>query len=190
MGEQQRASGTAGRHPGIRVGCRAEPEAEEGDQDDDPDADAEELDRRPGEEAEDDDDRKADGHGVRGPFSGRGSGGCGRLPVLSFNGPGDYRLRVHACGRDTAVDLVPDEVTEWYLIDEPETAPEPTAPAPPAIEALSDRPAVPVPAALIDHARKVAAEHHSRTGAPMDVTTLRARLGVPARMAEAIAAHL
>ncbi|WP_427168915.1 hypothetical protein ACQF4J_47740 (plasmid) [Streptomyces sp. C1-1] len=38
------------------------------------------------------------------------------LPVLSFNGPGDYRLRVHARGRDTAVDLAPDEVTEWYLI--------------------------------------------------------------------------
>ncbi|MEU9575558.1 hypothetical protein AB0D62_38180 [Streptomyces massasporeus] len=38
------------------------------------------------------------------------------LPVLSFNGPGDYRLRVHARGRDTAVDLTPEEVTEWYLI--------------------------------------------------------------------------
>ncbi|WP_405961309.1 hypothetical protein OG235_37245 [Streptomyces sp. NBC_00024] len=38
------------------------------------------------------------------------------LPVLSFNGPGSYRLRVHARGRDTAVDLAPDEVTEWYLI--------------------------------------------------------------------------
>ena len=74
--------------------------------------------------------------------------------------------------------------------DEPETAPEPPTPAPPAIEAPPDRPAVPVPAALIDHARKVAAEHHTRTGIPMDVTTLRARLGVPAPMAEAIAAHL
>jgi hypothetical protein len=38
------------------------------------------------------------------------------LPALSFNGPGDYRLRIHARGRDTAVDLAPDEVTEWYLI--------------------------------------------------------------------------
>ncbi|MET8102882.1 hypothetical protein ABZV29_41755 [Streptomyces sp. NPDC005236] len=38
------------------------------------------------------------------------------LPVLSCRGPGDYRLRVHARGRDTAVDLAPDEVTEWYLI--------------------------------------------------------------------------
>jgi hypothetical protein len=40
----------------------------------------------------------------------------GELPVLSFNGPGHYRLRVHARGRDTAVDLSPDEITEWYLI--------------------------------------------------------------------------
>ncbi|MGI5365146.1 hypothetical protein [Streptomyces iakyrus] len=38
------------------------------------------------------------------------------LPVLSFNGPGDYRLRIHAHGRDSAVDLAPNEVTEWYLI--------------------------------------------------------------------------
>ncbi|MCQ9129821.1 hypothetical protein [Streptomyces hilarionis] len=38
------------------------------------------------------------------------------LPVLSFAGPGDYRLRVHAKGRDTAFDLAPDEVTEWYLV--------------------------------------------------------------------------
>ncbi|MGW1539820.1 hypothetical protein ACWCPM_06070 [Streptomyces sp. NPDC002309] len=38
------------------------------------------------------------------------------LPVLSFTGPGNYRLRIHARGRDTAIDLAPDEVTEWYLI--------------------------------------------------------------------------
>ncbi|MFG2464862.1 DUF2637 domain-containing protein [Streptomyces canus] len=73
--------------------------------------------------------------------------------------------------------------------DEPETAPEP--PIRLAVEeAPPERPAVPVPAALIDHARKVAADHHTRTGTPMDVSTLRARLGVPAPMAEAIAAHL
>ncbi|MCZ0991775.1 hypothetical protein [Streptomyces diastatochromogenes] len=38
------------------------------------------------------------------------------LPVPSFDGPGDYRLRLHARGRDTAIDLAPDEITEWYLI--------------------------------------------------------------------------
>ncbi|MFD0312679.1 hypothetical protein [Streptomyces flavalbus] len=38
------------------------------------------------------------------------------LPVLSSSGPGEYRLRIHARGRDTTVDLAPDEITEWYLI--------------------------------------------------------------------------
>ncbi|MFK0156753.1 DUF2637 domain-containing protein [Streptomyces sp. NPDC090493] len=49
---------------------------------------------------------------------------------------------------------------------------------------------IPVPAALVAHARKVATEHHTRTGTPIDTPTLRARLGVPAPMAEAIAAQL
>ncbi|KUN87792.1 SpdA protein [Streptomyces bungoensis] len=72
---------------------------------------------------------------------------------------------------------------------EPETAP--AAPAQPeAVEAPPQHPPVPVPSALVTHARKVAAEHHARTGAPIDTMTLRARLGVPAPMAEAIAAHL
>ncbi len=47
------------------------------------------------------------------------------LPVLSSSGPGDYRLRIHARGRDTAVDLAPDEVAEWYLI---QAWPSPAAP--------------------------------------------------------------
>ncbi|MER5938669.1 DUF2637 domain-containing protein [Streptomyces sp. NPDC001928] len=51
-------------------------------------------------------------------------------------------------------------------------------------------PALPVPAALVEHARKVAAEHHTRTGTPIDTPTLRARLGVPVPMADAIAAQL
>ncbi|MGQ4477610.1 DUF2637 domain-containing protein [Streptomyces sp. SAS_276] len=73
--------------------------------------------------------------------------------------------------------------------DAPEPPPE--TPAQPAvIEAPPNRSAVPVPAALVEHARKVAAEHHTRTGIPIDTPTLRARLGVPAPMAEAIAAHL
>ncbi|MGW0513007.1 hypothetical protein ACWCPX_36685 [Streptomyces olivaceoviridis] len=38
------------------------------------------------------------------------------LPVLSFAGPCDYRPRVHARGRDTAIGLAPEEVTEWYLV--------------------------------------------------------------------------
>jgi hypothetical protein len=63
-------------------------------------------------------------------------------------------------------------------------------PEPPAREPTPVPPAVSVPAALVEHARKVAAEHQTRTGAVIDTPTLRARLGVPAPMAEAIAAHL
>jgi hypothetical protein len=74
--------------------------------------------------------------------------------------------------------------------DGPESIHEPPAPDPPAIEASPERPPVPVPAALIDHVRKVAAEHHTRTGTPIDTPTLRTRLGVPEPMAEAIAARL
>ena len=36
----------------------------------------------------------------------------------------------------------------------------------------------------------IAAEHHTRTGTAIDTPTLRARLGVPPPMAEAIAAQL
>lgn len=71
---------------------------------------------------------------------------------------------------------------------EPEAtpAPEPALPAPSA-----GTPAPPpVPVALVDHARKVADDHRARTGTPIDTDTLRARLGVPAPMADAIAAQL
>ncbi|MER5707337.1 DUF2637 domain-containing protein [Streptomyces sp. NPDC002122] len=61
---------------------------------------------------------------------------------------------------------------------------EPTPPVPAAA------PAAPVPAALVEHARKLAADHRTRTGHPIDTDTLRARLGVPAPMADAIAAQL
>ncbi|MEV6998516.1 DUF2637 domain-containing protein [Streptomyces sp. NPDC093982] len=48
----------------------------------------------------------------------------------------------------------------------------------------------PVPPALVDLARKVANEHRARTGTPIDTSTLRARLGVPVPLAEAIATQL
>ncbi|MFJ4812021.1 DUF2637 domain-containing protein [Streptomyces longwoodensis] len=76
--------------------------------------------------------------------------------------------------------------------DAPVSAPEPSAP--PAVEsAPAPLPAslpVPVPVALVEHARKVAAEHHARTGTAIDTPTLRARLGVPPPMADAIVAQL
>ncbi|MEV5681498.1 DUF2637 domain-containing protein [Streptomyces sp. NPDC052179] len=66
----------------------------------------------------------------------------------------------------------------------PDPAPElPPAPAP----AL---PAVEVPPALLDHARKVADAHHAATGNRIDPATLRIRLGVHAPLANAINAQL
>lgn len=56
--------------------------------------------------------------------------------------------------------------------------------------ALVPAPAPPIPAVLVDHARKVADEYRARTGAPIDPDTLRSRLGVPPHLADAIAAHL
>lgn len=79
-------------------------------------------------------------------------------------------------------------------------APEPTAAEaepPPAASELPDAetesaPASPspVPPALVALARKVADEHRARTGTPIDTSTLRARLGVPMPLAEAIATQL
>ena len=92
-----------------------------------------------------------------------------------------------------ANDEVDDQADEPELPHELSAHPavEQTPPQPPANEQQPpERPALPVPAALVTHARKVAAEHHTRTGTPIDTTTLRARLGVPAPMAEAIATHL
>ncbi|NBM17065.1 DUF2637 domain-containing protein [Streptomyces sp. GC420] len=78
--------------------------------------------------------------------------------------------------------------------DDQEDGAEPAPPALPTAEPIAApepaRPAVPVPAALVEHARKVAAEHRTRTGTPIDTPTLRARLGIPAPMAEAIATRL
>ncbi|MDX3693462.1 DUF2637 domain-containing protein [Streptomyces europaeiscabiei] len=89
-----------------------------------------------------------------------------------------------------ADDLVDQEDAPEPTLEPDVEPPEPPT-TPPAIEPPPpERPAAAVPAALVEHARKVAAEHHTRTGAPIDTPTLRARLGVPAPMAEAIAAHL
>ncbi|MFD7756926.1 DUF2637 domain-containing protein [Streptomyces sp. NPDC059757] len=78
----------------------------------------------------------------------------------------------------------------------PAAVPIPAEPDPAPALATEETPALPapasppVPAALVDHARKLATDHHARTGNPIDTNTLRARLGVPAPMAEAIAAQL
>ncbi|MEU2602354.1 DUF2637 domain-containing protein [Streptomyces hirsutus] len=61
----------------------------------------------------------------------------------------------------------------------PAAEPEPAPPSTP-----------PVPSALVTLARKVADEHRARTGTPIDTSTLRARLGIPLPLAEALSTHL
>ncbi|MFJ6459645.1 DUF2637 domain-containing protein [Streptomyces sp. NPDC091387] len=79
---------------------------------------------------------------------------------------------------------VPDPVPAVTVERAPEPAPElPPAPAPSAE-------VVAVPPALLDHARKVADTHHATTGTRITTETLRARLGVPAPLADAITAQL
>ncbi|EXU63159.1 SpdA protein [Streptomyces sp. PRh5] len=83
----------------------------------------------------------------------------------------------------TAVPSDPEPAPDITVDRTPEPAPELPAPAPKA-------PAMQVPPALVEHARKIADTHHATTGAPIDTDTLRARLNVPAPMAEVIAAQL
>ncbi|MEW2287069.1 DUF2637 domain-containing protein [Streptomyces sp. NPDC047841] len=68
--------------------------------------------------------------------------------------------------------------------------PEASDPAPELPPASVPVPApAPVPPALVALARKVADEHRARTGTAIDTSTLRARLGVPLPLAEAITTH-
>ncbi|MFC8708373.1 DUF2637 domain-containing protein [Streptomyces sp. NPDC057197] len=130
--------------------------------------------------------------------------GIAGWPALAFLGG---TLLAHSAGDQALVPpaaTAPDSAPETQAEIEPEPAaiaePEPapvvpaaTEPAPidPATDpAPASRPALPVPAALVEHARKVAADHQARTGAQIDTDTLRVRLGVPAQLADTIAAHL
>ena len=70
----------------------------------------------------------------------------------------------------------------------PEPAPEIAVPDPAPALPKATVPAV--PPALVDHARKVATEHRTRTGTDIDTATLRARLGIPEDLAGAIVAQL
>ncbi|MCQ4214476.1 SpdA protein, partial [Streptomyces longispororuber] len=63
-------------------------------------------------------------------------------------------------------------------------------PAPALPEVPVPVPAMEAPPALVAHARKVADDHQARTGQPIDLDTLRARLNVPPAMADAIATQL
>jgi hypothetical protein len=127
--------------------------------------------------------------------------GIAGWPALAFLGG---TLLAHSSTDPAPVTAAPAPASE----PAPESAPEPE-PAPEPVTAADDTPALPaadpapapasapapapevaVPAPLVAHARKVAADHEARTGSPIDTDTLRARLGVPAPMADAIAAQL
>ncbi|WP_426501601.1 DUF2637 domain-containing protein [Streptomyces sp. D54] len=119
--------------------------------------------------------------------------GIAGWPALAFLGG---TLLAHSSGKPEPVP--PAAVTEAKDVGPtrvPDAAPA-SSPAdePPATTALSSPPAPspdpPVPAVLIDHARKVADEYRTRTGSPIDTDTLRSRLGVPPHLADAIAARL
>ncbi|MCL8017678.1 DUF2637 domain-containing protein [Streptomyces sp. AS02] len=113
-------------------------------------------------------------------------------PALAFLGG---TLLAHSpTPRPATADHVPDapEPATVTRVPEPVAEPEPIATAEPA-PALPQAPAAPVveaPAALVAHARRLADDHQARTGSPIDLDTLRARLNVPSAMADAIAAQL
>ncbi|MCF4138826.1 DUF2637 domain-containing protein [Streptomyces sp. Tue 6430] len=124
--------------------------------------------------------------------------GIAGWPALAFLGG---TLLAHSADHHTPTPPAPAPAPEPDPADDhepdpdpvPDPAPEPApAPAPveepPALPPATPAPAV--PAVLVDHARKVAADYRDRTGAPIDTDTLRARLGVPPHLADAIAAHL
>jgi hypothetical protein len=110
-------------------------------------------------------------------------------PALAFLGG---TLLVHSAAEPTAPPQAVDNEpatpeVEMHRTDEPAPAPAPVpelTPTPP----VAGTPAV--PAALLDHARKIAAAHQASTGSPMPAEALSARLQLPGPMADAIAAHL
>ncbi|MEU8884330.1 DUF2637 domain-containing protein [Streptomyces hydrogenans] len=121
--------------------------------------------------------------------------GVAGWPAVAFLGG---TLLAHSTPAPTPAPAVEPEPAEPEYVPEPEDSGDAGPMAQPDIEpvdvsalpAPAPEPAPAVPAALVEHARKVAADHHARTGSPIDTDTLRARLGVPAPMADAIAAQL
>ncbi|MGW3100182.1 DUF2637 domain-containing protein [Streptomyces sp. NPDC001102] len=119
--------------------------------------------------------------------------GVAGWPALAFLGG---TLLAHSPSPAPAADRMPIVPAPTAPVPAPDVEPEP-APAPaitaedtPALPAPEPAPTVAVPAALVDHARKIAADHERRTGTRIDTDTLRARLGVPPHLADAIAAQL
>ncbi|MEV5196239.1 DUF2637 domain-containing protein [Streptomyces clavifer] len=117
-------------------------------------------------------------------------------PALAFLG-GTLLAHAPTTPEPTAPDTAPlaapepEEAPDLTVERAPDSAPElPPAPAPVPEPAPAPAPTVAVPPALLDHAQKVADAHHATTGGRIDSATLRARLNVPAPLADAITAQL
>ncbi|MER5723535.1 DUF2637 domain-containing protein [Streptomyces sp. NPDC002418] len=117
-------------------------------------------------------------------------------PALAFLG-GTLLAHAPTTPEPTAPDAAPlaapdpEPAPDITVERAPEPAPElPPATTPTAPAAAAPVPAVAVPPALLDHARKLADTHHATTGARIDSATLRARLNIPAPLADAITAQL
>ncbi|MFF3276297.1 DUF2637 domain-containing protein [Streptomyces chrestomyceticus] len=110
-------------------------------------------------------------------------------PAVAFLGG---TLLAHSAAVPAEAPTADEDQEEPSAIENQEDAPDPAPalPPPPIPEPTPAPPAVSVPAALVEHARKVATEHHTRTGTAIDTPTLRARLGVSLPIADAIAAQL
>ncbi|CAM5667989.1 DUF2637 domain-containing protein [Streptomyces aurantiogriseus] len=120
--------------------------------------------------------------------------GIAGWPALAFLGG---TLLAHSAKHPTPAPPAPAPAPEPDSATDPEPEPEPAREPEPEPVPAEEPPALPpadpaptVPAVLVDHARKVAAEYRDRTGAPIDTDTLRTRLGVPPHLANAIAAQL
>ncbi|MDX3369282.1 DUF2637 domain-containing protein [Streptomyces sp. ME02-6987-2C] len=118
-------------------------------------------------------------------------------PALAFLGG---TLLVHSPADQPApeqpADDEPSQLPEVEVTrtDPPGVDPQPVSAAPelaPAPASPQPVPSVPaVPAALLDHARKLADAHQASTGTPMPAEALSARLGLPEPMVNAISAQL
>uniref|UniRef100_A0AAU3I2Q0 DUF2637 domain-containing protein n=1 Tax=Streptomyces sp. NBC_01393 TaxID=2903851 RepID=A0AAU3I2Q0_9ACTN len=111
-------------------------------------------------------------------------------PALAFLGG---TLLVHAPNDTPApVAVATQPVDEPAATEVDVRRDEPAPPAAPELPAAAPAaaPAVTVPIALLDHARKIADSHRAATGSPMAADALSARLGLPGPMSTAIAAQL
>ncbi|GAA2672392.1 DUF2637 domain-containing protein [Streptomyces violaceolatus] len=118
-------------------------------------------------------------------------------PALAFLGG---TLLVHSpAGQPAPEQPADDEPAQLSEVEVTRTDPPGVDPQPvPAAPELAPAPASPqpdpsapaVPAALLDHARKLADAHQASTGTQMPAEALSARLGLPAPMVDAIAARL